>query len=124
MADISRIERTLRKRLLHPIEALASYAAFGLLKLLPLDLASALGGLLGRAIGPRLKVTATARRNLRRAFPEKNDAEIEAIIPAMWENIGRTAFEFPFLHRLRMYGGGAGDHVEVVGAEIIDALRQ
>lgn len=124
MADISRLERTLRRRLLHPVEALTSYAAFGLLRLLPLDWASALGGLIGRIIGPHLKITTVARRNLKRAFPEKSDAEIEAIIPAMWENIGRTAFEFPQLHRLRMYGNGNDDHVEVIGAEIIDALSR
>ncbi len=121
MADKSRFQRLLQRRLLHPLQALPSYLLFGLVKLLPLDWASALGGWIGRTVGPRLSVTKVARRNLMRAFPEKSAGEIERIIPAMWENIGRSAFEFPHLQRMKMYG--EGDRVEVVGAENIDKLK-
>lgn len=121
MADKSRLQLIVKTRLFYPLQALVSYAAFFLVRALPIDGASALGGWLGRVIGPRLSVTKVARRNLARAFPEKGTDEIERIIVAMWENVGRSVFEFPNLHNLRMYEDGG--HVEVVGAEHIDALK-
>ncbi len=110
------------RRLIHRVEALVAYAAFGVLRLLPFKAASALGGVVGRTLGPRLGITERARRNLGRAFPEKTAPEIERIILGMWDNLGRTAFEYPHLGRLRFYDGGGGG-VDVVGAEHIDALR-
>ena len=106
-------KRELRQRL----EALGAQAIWGLFGLLPLDLASGLGGWLGRAIGPLLGVNRVARRNLMAAFPEKTDGEIKAIIAAMWDNIGRVAGEFPHLTRI------AAERVELIGAENIDLLR-
>jgi Bacterial lipid A biosynthesis acyltransferase len=42
---------------------------------LPIDWASALGGYIGRLIGPRLGVSRRALGNLRRAMPENSDGE-------------------------------------------------
>lgn len=109
------------RRVVHALEAAAAYTAFGLVGLLPIRIASSLGGWIGRTIGPRLKVTERARRNLRAAFPENPAAEIERIVRAMWDNIGRTFFEYPHLERLR-YGPGPAD-VEVIGREYADLLR-
>lgn len=110
-----------RWRPIHALQAAGAYAAFAVARAMPLDAASALGGRLGRAIGPRLGVTDRARRNLRSAFPDSSPEEIEAIVGDMWDNLGRMALEFPHLDKLRFDGPDA--HVEVVGAEYIDALR-
>lgn len=113
--------RPWRVRLVHAFEAVAAYAAFGLIRLLPLRAASSLGGWLGRKLGPRLKVTGQARRNLRAVFPEKSEGEIAGIVGAMWDNVGRTAFEYPHLERLR-YAGPAPD-VEVRGVDHLELLK-
>jgi hypothetical protein len=42
------------RRLLHFLEGLGAVIAYALFRLLPLDTASALGGFLGRSIGPHL----------------------------------------------------------------------
>ena len=73
---------------------------FQLFAVLPLDAASAVGGWLGRTLGPRLGVRKIARRNLVAAFPEKSAAEIEAIMVEMWDNLGRVMAEFPHVTRL------------------------
>ena len=39
-------------------------------------------------IGPKLKVTKIARRNIKRAMPELQPAAIENIIIGIWENLG------------------------------------
>ena len=115
--------KTIRLRsFIHALQALPAYLGFALIRLIPLDIASAMGGFLGRTFGPRLGITRRARRNLIAAFPEKSTEEIEDIVRGMWDNLLRTAFEFPHLHRLSF--GDAGAHVEVVGDHYIDNLRE
>jgi KDO2-lipid IV(A) lauroyltransferase len=111
-----------RRRLRYALEAAALYVGYGLFRLLPLTLASAIGGRLGRSVGPYLPASATARRNLAMAFPEKTAAEIDAIVRGMWDNLGRVAAEYPHVRRLRIYEPGSP--VEVIGAEILDRLRE
>lgn len=106
----------------HPLQAAVAYPLYGLLGLLPLDRASALGGWVARRIGPLLPVSNRARCNLRRAFPEKSAAEIEIIVAGMWENLGRTVAEHPHLPGIRI--GGRNGHVQVFGADVIDLMKQ
>ncbi len=81
------------------LEAWGAAAFFGVFGLLPIDFASALGGALGRRIGPFLGISKRARLNLRRAFPDLPDAEIERTVIGMWDNLGRVAAEYPHLRR-------------------------
>jgi KDO2-lipid IV(A) lauroyltransferase len=69
----------------------------GLSRLLPADLASRAGARLMRTIGPRLDKTRHVRRNLKIAFPEKSEADIEALIRELWGNVGSTLAEFPHM---------------------------
>lgn len=111
----------LDRYLLHPLQAAALALIYGVFRVLPLDWASATGGFLGRTVGPRLPLSERARRNLRRAMPELDAAGVEQVVRGMWDNLGRTAAEFPHLSKLTFEGPGA--HVEIVGAEHVDALR-
>lgn len=54
-------------------------------------------GALMRKVGPRLKEHRIGRDNLRAAFPEKSNAEIETILGGVWDNLGRVAVEFAHL---------------------------
>jgi KDO2-lipid IV(A) lauroyltransferase len=99
------------------LEAWIAAGMLALFRALPVDAASGLGGLLARSVGPHLKVSNVARRNLRRAFPEKNAAEIEAIVREVWDNLGRVVGEFPHIHTL------ISERVEVVGLENVHLLR-
>jgi KDO2-lipid IV(A) lauroyltransferase len=105
---------------LRRLEAAGVWLIFHLFKALPLDAGSALGGWLGRTIGYRLPLTRRARRNLRRALPELAEAEREAILRRMWDNLGRTAAEYPHLQEFRF---GPGERVEVDGLHYVEQLR-
>ncbi|CAA7619888.1 lysophospholipid acyltransferase family protein [Magnetospirillum sp. SS-4] len=105
------------KRFRQRLEAMAARAIWAVFGLLPLDVASALGGWLARMVGPRLGVNRIARRNLARALPDKGEAEIAAILRGMWDNLGRVAGEFPHLEEI------AATRVELIGGEYIDLLR-
>jgi KDO2-lipid IV(A) lauroyltransferase len=59
--------------------------------------AANLAGATLRRVGPLLKEHRLGRDNLRAAFPEKSDAEIETILAGVWDNLGRVAAEFVHL---------------------------
>jgi KDO2-lipid IV(A) lauroyltransferase len=71
----------------------------GLRRLDP-DRSSDICGHGARRLGPWLPVSQTGRANLRAAFPEKTEAEIEEILAGVWENLGRVVGEFAHLDRL------------------------
>jgi KDO2-lipid IV(A) lauroyltransferase len=50
-----------------------------------------------RRFGPLFKEHRLGREQLRAAFPEKSDAEIERILAGVWDNLGRMAVEFAHL---------------------------
>ena len=91
--------------------------AFALLRALPVDAASALGGALARSIGPRLRVHRIAERNLRRALPQLDDAAVRRTLRDMWDNLGRTGAEFSDVARIPL------ERIEIIGRKHIDALR-
>ena len=112
---------SLNKFVIHPVQAAGAFAIYMFFRILPLDWASALGGVLARTIGPRLRITERARRNLRATFPEMPVGEMERIVRGMWDNLGRVAAEFPHLQEIDVYADD--DRVTVEGVEYVDHLR-
>lgn len=53
-----------------------------------------------QAIGPRLREHRIGRANLRAAFPDKSDEEIERILAGVWGNLGRFAAEVAHLDHI------------------------
>ena len=92
-----------RLRFAHRLEAWGARLAFAIFGWFPLDWASAIGGALGRAIGPRLDVSKRARLNLGRVWPALTDVEISRIIAGMWDNLGRVAAEYPHLREIWVF---------------------
>jgi KDO2-lipid IV(A) lauroyltransferase len=90
-------------RPIHHLEAWGAALWFGAFAVLPLDCASALGGAMGRLIGPRLGISNRARHNIQRAFPGLSESEIADIIARMWDNLGRVAAEYPHLRNIRVF---------------------
>src|SRR6202007_2988556 len=105
-------------RLIHRLQAWGAAIWFGAVGLLPLDCASALGGVIGRRIGPFLGVSKGARRNIKRAFPELSDSEIARVVAGMWDNLGRVAAEYPHPTKTRLLHPGG--RVETPGFEHMD----
>jgi Kdo2-lipid IVA lauroyltransferase/acyltransferase len=67
------------------------------LRILPVTIASDLGGFFARKIGPGLRRSDVARNNLSKAMPELDKSQIENIVSGMWDNLGRTFAEFPHI---------------------------
>ena len=111
----------LKSYIIYPLQAVFVALIYGFFRLLPVSMASAIGSGIGRAIGPRLSVTNRARRNLTTVFPEKSASEIETIINGMWDNLGRTAAEYP--HVSRIDTTRRSGPVEVIRADIYETVR-
>lgn len=97
------------------MEAGIFFIFMGLFRLLGVDAASAVGGLLGRKILYRTRISDRARKNLRMAFPDKSDDDMEQIVVEMWDNLGRTIAEYAHLDKFHFQGRGA--RIEVANME-------
>ena len=95
------------------------------LKRLDPDASSDFVGGLARRFGPFVPTSHVARKNLRMAYPEKSDAEIEEILRGVWENLGRVAGEFVHLERMWDYDHSRPNQgrIETNDAEKFGALR-
>lgn len=87
-------------------------------RVMPMDMASSVGGMLGRILGPLFKAHRTAERNLRNVFPDMGDAQRSRVLSGMWDNLGRIAGEYPHLSPERMRG-----RVTIEGAEHLVRAR-
>lgn len=103
------------KKARHLVEAGAFLGVMGLFKIMGVDTASAVGGFVGRNIYRRLPVVNRARENLRAAYRTKSDAEIEAIVLAMCDNLGRTIAEYP--HLTSISSNGSNPRIRLIEIE-------
>ncbi|MBV8934747.1 MAG: lauroyl acyltransferase [Alphaproteobacteria bacterium] len=113
-----RVPSRWRTGVAHRLEGWGAALCFGAFGLVPLEWASAVGGALGRTIGPRLGITKRARLNIARALPELSQAEVSPLIAGMWDNLGRVVAEYPHLRRIRVFEPGG--RVETRGFEHMD----
>jgi KDO2-lipid IV(A) lauroyltransferase len=102
-------------------EAAGAWMVFGFFWLLPIDIASSVGGWLGRHVARHLKVTRVARRNLERVMPELSKEKREELIGDMWEHLGRVIGEIP--HVACMPSEKFNARVKVEGAEWFNVLK-
>ena len=113
-----RIRRRLRQVFLWPLEALFGFGLFYLARFLPTTFASAAMAALLGTFAPLTPWHSRARRNLAFAMPTLDNAEIEVILHAMWQNLGRVIGEYPHINTIVKKGW-----VEFVGLEHIRNLN-
>ena len=107
---------------------LVAQVAFGflnLLKVFPADPAIRFSDWLVRKVGPLTSRHKLMLTNLRNAFPEKSEAELQKIAVASWGHMGRLAAEYVFLDRLFDFDPErqTPGRVEVSGIPIFVDLR-
>ncbi len=102
------------------LEALGFGLISAIMRLLPVDTASAIGGRVMQWLGPKTSRQRLADRNLRLAFPDMSAARRAEILAAQWENVGRYFIEFMMMDRLTPANG----RVEVVGWERLRAIAE
>ncbi len=101
-------------------------AVYALSRALGPDRAADVGAWITRSFGRFLPQHRIARGNLAAAFPEKTEAEREAILREAWDSLGRLGAEYVHLQALFDYDAANPDpagRVEVEGIAHFDALR-
>jgi KDO2-lipid IV(A) lauroyltransferase len=88
------------------VEALSAAIFWQICALLPPDRASNISRRAMQLIGPLLPRTVKIERNLRYAFPDRDDREIKRLTRLVWGNIGAVTAEYPHLKTI------AGDQQE------------
>jgi KDO2-lipid IV(A) lauroyltransferase len=110
---MSKSRSTVGRRIVWRIEAAAYDALTFVVRLLPLDAASWLGGAIVRVLGPMTGVSRIVERNLRLAFPALGEAERRRLAAAQWDNVGRYFVELVMIDRLALASG----RIEIEGEE-------
>ncbi|MDJ0614365.1 MAG: lipid A biosynthesis lauroyl acyltransferase, partial [Rhizobiaceae bacterium] len=102
------------------------FAFLAILKLFPADGAIWFVSEAARGLGMLYPRTKLARANLKLAFPEKPDEEIESILKEMWANLGRIAAEYVYLDKIFDINETNPElgRVEVVGVEHFESIKE
>lgn len=90
------------KTLRYKVEAFFARIMHHVFGFLPLPVASSVGGLIAKAVGPHTRVHRIAEQNLQCAMPQLNDAERKETLRRMWDNLGRVFCEYPHLSDPKM----------------------
>jgi len=102
----------------YSLEAVFALFILSIFRIMPLDFASAFGGLIARTIAPLTKPHRIARNNIEKAMPELSQAQVAKILSDMWDNLGRTIGEYPHLSRKIMQ-----KRITVEGREILEDIK-
>jgi KDO2-lipid IV(A) lauroyltransferase len=98
-----KLRRLVLHRLKQAVNAVAGWSAALLLAGIhrcDRAVVSNIAGAVMRTVGPWLPEHRIGRDNLRAAFPDKSEADIEAILRGVWDNIGRVAAEIAHLDHI------------------------
>ena len=90
-------------------------------KILGFKLASSLGGLIGRLVGPLFRSKKKILSNISKAFPEIEEKSTELIVKKMWENYGRILSEYMFIKNFR--NSKYKKFLTIEGQEILNELK-
>ena len=89
------------KKIKYFVEFLIIIFLLVIFKILGFKLASSLGGLIGRSIGPLFRSKKKILSNISKALPEIGEKNTELIVKKMWENYGRILSEYMFIKNFR-----------------------
>jgi KDO2-lipid IV(A) lauroyltransferase len=92
----------------------------GLLRLLPVEAASNLGGWIGRHLVPRIENLRSFHRTIRVAFPQMSEVQMDALLVEMNDNLGRVFGES--IH-LEAFAGADNPRLRLSGVEHVEAAR-
>jgi KDO2-lipid IV(A) lauroyltransferase len=109
------------QKLRYGAEAALFFLFVGFFRLIGVDAASFVGGLIGRHVLYHLGWARKAHANLAAAFPEKSLAEREAIVTDVCRNVGRTAAEYAHLDKFDMTG--RAPRIAVENLDIAEEMR-
>ena len=95
---------------------------FFIFKLLGLKISSFIGGKIFQFIGPFFRSKKIIHLNIKRAFPNLEQKEINKITSNMWNNYGRVFAEYMFIKKFR--NNQLSNNIIIEGKEILNDLKE
>ena len=109
------------KKIKYFVEFLIIIFLLVIFKILGFKLASSLGGLIGRLVGPLFRSKKKILSNISKALPEIEEKNTELIVKKMWENYGRILSEYMFIKNFR--NSKYKKFLTIEGQEILNELK-
>ena len=109
------------KKIRYFVEFLIIIFLLVIFKILGFKLASSLGGLIGRLLGPLFRSKKKILSNISKALPGIEEKNTELIVKKMWENYGRILSEYMFIKNFR--NSKYKKFLTIEGQEILDELK-
>ena len=95
---------------------------FFIFRLLSLKISSFIGGKIFQFIGPFFRSKKIIHLNIKRAFPDLEQKEINKITSNMWNNYGRVFAEYMFIKKFR--NNQLSNNIIIEGKEILNDLKE
>ena len=95
---------------------------FFIFRLLSLKISSFIGGKIFQFIGPFFRSKKIIHLNIKRAFPNLEQKEINKITSNMWNNYGRVFAEYVFIKKFR--NDKLSNNIIIEGKEILNDLKE
>ena len=109
------------KKIKYFVEFLIIIFLLVIFKILGFKLASSLGGLIGRSVGPLFRSKKKILSNISKALPKIGEKNTELIVNKMWENYGRILSEYMFIKNFR--NSKYKKFLTIEGQEILNELK-
>ena len=109
------------KKIKYFVEFLIIIFLLVIFKILGFKLASSLGGLIGRSVGPLFRSKKKILSNISKALPEIGEKKTELIVKKMWENYGRILSEYMFIKNFR--NSKYKKFLTIEGQEILNEIK-
>ena len=95
---------------------------FFIFRLFSLKISSFIGGKIFQFIGPFFRSKKIIHLNIKRAFPDLEQKEINKITSNMWNNYGRVFAEYMFIKKFR--NNQLSNNIIIEGKEILNDLKE
>ncbi len=97
-------------------------SGFLLFKILGPYLSSNISGKIFEKIGPFFRSKKIIHSNIKKAFPNVKEKDLDTITNSMWNNYGRVFAEYMFMKDFRF--GTLSQNIKVDGQEILDEIQE
>ena len=104
-------------------EFIVIISLFFIFKIIGLNNASALGGILAKFIGPLFRSKKIIKNNIKTGLGVIDKKKESEIINAMWSNIGKTFAEYVFLKKFKL-NRTSFNHMKINGVKHLEEIKK
>lgn len=115
----------MKKKLGYLVQGILAHVFLRIFKAMPVDIASAVGGFIGRRILKHTAWNKIARKNLDLVYPDMSIVDKKILLNKIWNNIGRIAGEYTHLEDIISDTNvdSPDSRVNIIGAEHIYNIK-